>query len=138
MKTKGSKMAGGNIIKSIAICFLLWLGIIFCGALITAYLVYAKIGTKEIANYSVVLIHLASSATASALIMSKIKEKNILCAALCAVGIVGVLMLSNFLFWGDGINGLPATALIVFAGCLCPVLIGGRTKNKVKIKMLKY
>lgn len=107
----------------------LWgVGLLLAGAAIIAWLISGEMLAMENISYGVVIILLVASFVSSLIAMSgrEIAWKSLL---IHAVGIVASLLLGNLVMGIGRVEGILPTALVVFGGCGCALLLKLRPKK---------
>lgn len=116
----------GRIVKAmgagVAICLL-------ASGLMAALIAGEQLTVAQL-GYGVVLTLLAVSFVAAKIMMKNKDVNGLVSAAISLVTIMLVLLVGNWLSGADGVNGLLETALVVGAGVLAALLIGGGKKRK--------
>lgn len=127
-KTRGPiKSKTGATMKIIT--GVLWgVAILLAGSAIIAWLISSEMLAMENITYGVVIILLVASFVSSLITMSarEIVWKSLL---FHAVGIVASLLLGNLVMGIGRVEGGLPTALVVFSGCGCALLLKLRPKK---------
>ena len=135
---KRKKVSGNGMVKNAVTGVAAGLAVTVLGALIGAYLIHKEVvGVGAVGYIAAVAVLAAAFLTAAIGGKGMAGKERLLSGSIAGSGLLAALLMCNIVFFGGRFSGVPATALLILACCVCAFLLFGKKGNRKKFKIPK-